>query len=81
MADARIAYIQERLELGLDGWDPSPSVASFLENAKNKQVWPRPPAGGMLRREAVYQETAAAAGGKSKPPSCTIGRRPAPVPQ
>jgi hypothetical protein len=43
MADARIAYIQERLELGLEGWDPSPSVASFLENAKNKQVWPTPP--------------------------------------
>lgn len=81
MADARIAYIQERLELGLDGWDPSPSVASFLENAKNKQVWPRPSVECLLRREAVYQAAAAAAGGKSTPLSCTIGRRPALVPQ
>jgi hypothetical protein len=38
MADARTQYIQERLEAGLEGWDPSPSVSSFLEQAKNKQV-------------------------------------------
>jgi hypothetical protein len=38
MADARVQYIQERLEHGLDGWNPSPSVTSFLDQAKNKQV-------------------------------------------
>jgi len=38
MSDARVQYIQERLEAGLDGFSPTPSVASFLDQAKNKQV-------------------------------------------
>jgi hypothetical protein len=42
MSDARVQYIQERLEAGLDGFSPTPSVASFLDQAKNKQVSPRP---------------------------------------
>jgi hypothetical protein len=42
MSDARVQYIQDRLEAGLDGFSPTPSVASFLDQTKNKQVSPRP---------------------------------------
>jgi len=38
MADPRIAYLQERLEQGLEGWNPSPSVSALLDQAKTKQV-------------------------------------------
>jgi hypothetical protein len=48
MSDARVQYIQERLEAGLDGFSPTPSVASFLDQAKNKQVSPRPPEASRL---------------------------------
>ena len=39
MADPRVAYIQERMEQGFQDWNPSPSVSTFLDQAKTKQVF------------------------------------------
>ena len=80
MADARTQYIQERLEAGLEGWDPSPSVSSFLEQAKNKQVCPQP--GSM--HAAVDRPTRNSRGGRARTTApqafsyAGIGRRGSP---
>jgi dynein heavy chain len=38
MADARIQYIQQKLEQGLEGWDYTPSVETLLSGTRGRQV-------------------------------------------